>query len=64
MDSSNAVNNCHMLYKFYILIRSPLKMQFLHLLWKFHGYIFNSSGEKWIWKLPPAILPVDLSIVY
>ena len=43
----------------YILIRSPLKMKFLHLLWKFHGYIFNGLGEKWIWKLPPAILPVD-----
>ena len=38
-----------------------VKMKFLHLLWKFHGYIFNGLGEKWIWKLPPAILPVDLN---
>ena len=34
-------------------------MEFLHLLWKFHGYICNGLGEKWIWKLPPEILPVD-----
>ena len=33
-------------------------MEFLQLLWKFHGYIFNGLGEKWIWKLPPEILPV------
>ena len=46
----------------HILIRSPLKMKFLYLLWKFHGYIFNGLGEKWIWKLPPAILPLDLNI--
>ena len=30
----------------HILIRSPLKMKCLHLLWKFHGYIFNGLGEK------------------
>ena len=30
----------------HILIRSPLKMKFLHLQWKFHGYIFNGLGEK------------------
>ena len=30
----------------HILVRSPLKMKFLHLLWKFHGYIFNGLGEK------------------
>ena len=30
----------------HILIRSPLKMEFLHLLWKLHGYIFNGLGEK------------------
>ena len=46
----------------YILIRSPLKMLFLHLLRKCHGYIFNGLGEKWIWKLSPAVLPVDLDI--
>ena len=28
----------------HILIRSPLKMKFLHLLWKFRGYIFNGLG--------------------
>ena len=44
----------------HILIRSPLKMKLLHLLWKFHGYIFHSLGEKWMWKLPAEILPVDL----
>ena len=44
----------------HILIRSPLKMKFLHLLWKFRGYVFNGLGEKWIWKLPPAMLPVNL----
>ena len=44
----------------HILIRSHLKMKFLHLLWKFHGYIFHGLGEKWIRKLPPEILPVDL----
>ena len=40
----------------HILIRCPLKMKFLHPLWKFHGYIFNGLAEK----QPPAILPVDL----
>ena len=30
----------------HILIRSPFKMKFLRLLWKFHGYIFNGLGEK------------------
>ena len=59
MDSSNSINNCRMLDK-YILIGSPLKMKFLHLLWKFHGDFFHGLGEKWIWKLPPEILPVDL----
>ena len=30
----------------HILIRSPLKMKFLQLLWKFRGDIFHGSGEK------------------
>ena len=30
----------------HILIPSPLKMKFLHLLWKFHGYIFDGLEEK------------------
>ena len=30
----------------HILIRSPLKMEFLHLLWIFHGYIFNGFKRK------------------
>ena len=30
----------------HILIRNPLEMKFLHLLWKFHGYIFHGLGEK------------------
>ena len=30
----------------HILIRSPLKMKFLRLLWKFHDYIFHGLGEK------------------
>ena len=42
----------------YVLIRSPLKTKFLHLLCKFHGY--TGVGEKLIGKLPPEILPVDL----
>ena len=29
----------------HILIRSPLKIKFLHLLWKFHSYIFHGLGE-------------------
>ena len=29
-----------------ILICSPLKMNFLHLLSKFHGYIFNGLGKE------------------
>ena len=32
--------------KFQILICSPLKMKSLHLLSKFHGYIFNGFREK------------------
>ena len=44
----------------HIFICNPLKMEFLQLLWKFHGYIFNGLGEKWIWKLSPEILPIDL----
>ena len=31
-------------------------MKFLHIPWKFHGYIFNALGKK----LPPEIPPVDL----
>ena len=46
----------------HILIRSPVKMTFLHLLWKFHGDTFHGLGEKLIQKLPPEILPVDLNI--
>ena len=30
----------------HILIRSPLNMKFLYLLWKFHGYIFTGLGEN------------------
>ena len=30
----------------HILILSALKMKLLHMLWKFHGYIFNGLGEK------------------
>ena len=30
----------------HILTRSPLKMKFLHLLWKFHGDICNGLGAK------------------
>ena len=37
-------------------------MTFLQLLWKFNGDIFHGLGEKWIWKLLPKILPVDLNI--
>ena len=44
----------------HISIRSPLKITFLHLLWKFHGDICNGMGEKSIWKLPTKRLPVDL----
>ena len=36
-------------------------MKFLHLLWKFLGYIFNGLGEKWIWKLQPETLPIDFT---
>ena len=30
----------------HILIRSPLQIKFLHLLWKFHGYIFDGSEKN------------------
>ena len=30
----------------HILIRSPLKMKFLHLLRNFHGYIFNPEQTR------------------
>ena len=47
---------------FQILIGSPLRMKSLHLLSKFHGYIFNGLGEKLNLKLPPEILCVDLKL--
>ena len=50
------VTNCN---NFQILICSPLQIRSPHLLSKFHGYIFNDLGEKWLWKLPPEILSVD-----
>ena len=46
MDSSNSINNFHICTNIHILIRSHLKIEFLHLLWKFHGYIFNGLEEK------------------
>ena len=46
MDSGNSVKNRFILRKFQILICSPLMIKSLHLLFKFHGYIFNGSGEK------------------
>ena len=30
----------------HILIRSPCQMKFLHLLRKFHGYIFNPEQAR------------------
>ena len=36
----------------------PLQMKSLHLLSKFHGYI--GLGKKWMCKLPPELLGVDL----
>ena len=38
-------------------------MKSLHLLSKFNSYVFNGLEEKWIWKLPPEILPVDLKVL-
>ena len=35
-----------------ILIRSRVEIEFLHLLWKFHGYFFNGLEDKRISKLP------------
>ena len=39
----------------YLYSGSVFKRKFLHLLSKFHGYIFIGFGEKWIWKLTPEI---------
>ena len=35
-------------------------MKFLHLLWKFHGYIFHGLGENKFENWHLEILPVDL----
>ena len=47
MDSGNADKNSYLhVVKIFRLICRLLKMKFLHLLSKVHGYIFNGLGKN------------------